>query len=175
MLYNCFPLFPNRRHGCGLRAPKASLRVRKGSKLTDRSTHRRFQLILLLTFTVLIVSGLQAVTATPLRAMDGCDPVIRTGNCHQPAVQFETTACCPSRACHQATPVARDLGCPEYHNQHKNAHPLVHESRSYTPQFKAGQAVVAAYPPPVPTYARPAAPQKPLQSLASLKSVVLLH
>lgn len=143
--------------------------------MVDRFIHSRFQLIFLLTIFVFVCSGLQAATASVRPQENVCAPVVRTDGCHLIFIQAKPPTCCPSRACHQTTPVQRDLGRPEYHTQQKSAHPLAHESRTFSPQFKAGQAIVATYVPQNNFQSINTIQPKPLQSLTNLRSVVLLH
>jgi len=143
--------------------------------LPERSLNSRLNIIFLLIPVILACSGLQVATATSLPHDGLCNPAVGTAGCHQVFVQPQPAPCCPSQACHQAPPLKRDLGLPEYHAQQKSTHPLAHEYRSFTPQFKAGEAIVVALGPQKNIRPLETVTQNPLQSQLSLRSVVLLH
>lgn len=147
----------------------------KGSHLIDRFVYRRIQIIVLLSLIAVACSCLQVSKATAFPYASTSYSVVRTADCHLIFDQLEPASCCPSRACHQTTPVHRNLGCPEYHTERLQTHPLTYEYRSLTPQFKAGQAIITPL-----TTNRKLQPldtlqHTPLQALLHLRSIVLLH
>lgn len=143
--------------------------------MTDRHSNSYLHIALIMAAFLLICGGLQPVFADMLPQQTGFHPVVRVDSCHQIIHQVHTTPCCQSLACHQPVPIQRDLGRPEFQTRHKETHPLLQESRPLSPQLKVGEIFQNSYKPPANNNFRRYQPYKPLQSLASLRSVILLH
>jgi hypothetical protein len=143
--------------------------------LIDRFINRRIQIIVLLSLIAVASSCLQVSKATAFPHVSTSYSVVRTADCHLIIDQLESTSCCPSRACHQTTPVHRNLGCPEYHSERLLTHPLTSGYRPLTPQFKAGQAIIRPLTADSTLQPLDILLQPPLQALLHLRSIVLLH
>ncbi len=143
--------------------------------MTERNSNSNFRLIFLLAVLLLLCGGVQSALACLLPGNQSYNYEIRVDSCHLVVEQQELPPCCQFEVCHQATPQKHDLGSPGYHNQLKDSHSLAHESRSLIPQLKAGTPFLTKYIflPQFASLARIS--QTPLQSLHSLRTVVLLN
>lgn len=143
--------------------------------MTERNSNSNFRLIFLLAVFLLLCGGVQSAFACLLPENQSYNSEIRVDSCHLVVAQKEIPPCCQLEACHQTTPQNRDLGSPEYHNQLRDSHSLAHESRSLTPQLRVGTPFLTkqVFLPQFTSLARE--PQTPLQSLHSLRTVVLLN
>jgi len=144
-------------------------------KLTDRRSNSCFHIVLFVATFLLVCGGLRPAFANMLPQQAEFHPIVRVDSCHQIIHQVNSTPCCQSLACHQPVPIQRDLGRPEFQTRHKETHPLLQESRPLTPQLKVGEIFHNPFNPPTNTHFRRYQPYKPLQSLISLRSVILLH
>ncbi|MCD6581150.1 MAG: hypothetical protein J7K90_05050 [Desulfuromusa sp.] len=147
----------------------------KRATVTERHSNSNVRLIFLLAGFLLLCAGLPSAFGCLLPENQTYSPEIRVDGCHQVINQKALTPCCQSKACHQTAPRKRDLGSPEYHTQLKNSHSLVHESRPLTPKLKVGKPFLTKHIilPQFSSLARDS--QTPLQSLHSLRTIVLLN
>lgn len=143
--------------------------------MTERNSSHNFRLVFLLAALLLLCGGIQSAFGCLLPGNQIYSPEIRVDSCHLVIEQNKTAPCCQIEACHQATPQKRDLGSPEYHNQLKDSHSLVHESRPLTPQIKTGKPFVTNHVVLLQLSALTRVPHHPLQSLHSLRTTVLLN
>jgi hypothetical protein len=143
--------------------------------VTEHNLINRFRLIFTITVLLLLCGGLQSAFACLLPENQPIDASIRVDRCHSVINQKESIPCCQIEVCHQSTRPQRDLGGPGYQTLHKGSHALVHESRPLTPQLKTGEPFVTQS--IVPKHSSPfsSGSQEPLQSLYSLRTVVLLN
>ncbi|MDA3903654.1 MAG: hypothetical protein PF441_09450 [Desulfuromusa sp.] len=143
--------------------------------MAERNSISNVQLIFVLAVLLLLCAGLQSAFGCLLQERQAYNPEIRVDSCHRVVSQKKMAPCCKSEACHQTTPLQRDLGSPEYHTQHKVLHSLAHESRPLTPQLKVGQPFIIHHPALPQFFSLARASQTPLQSHHSLRTTVLLH
>jgi len=143
--------------------------------VTEHTPTNKFRLIFAITALLLLCGGLQSAFACLLPENSSRMSSIRVDSCHLVISQKESNPCCQIETCHQSALPQRDLDSPGYHALHKDSYSLAHQSRSQTPQLKAGDPFVSQ--PTVLAHFSP--PQreshKPLQSLYSLRTVVLLN
>lgn len=132
-------------------------------------------MLLIISAFLLVCAGVYPASASILPAQAQCHAIIRVDSCHPMIHQAKTSPCCQSLACHQQLPIQRDLGRPEYQTRHKESHPLLQESRPLTPQFKVGEIFRQPYSQQATQHSGSYRPDAPLQSLISLRSVILLH
>lgn len=143
--------------------------------MTERNSNSNFRLIFLLAVFLLLCGGVQSAFACLLPENQSYNSEIRVDSCHLVVAQKEIPPCCQFESCHQTVPQKRDLGSPEYHNQLKDSHSLAHESRSLTPLLKVGTPFLTKhiFLPQLTYLAR--IPHTSLQSLHSLRTIVLLN
>jgi len=143
--------------------------------MTEHNSNSNFRLIFLLAVLLLLCGGAQSAFACLLPENQNYNFKIRVDTCHLVIDQQEIPPCCQFEACHQTAPQKRDLGSPEYHNQFKDSHSLTHETHSLIPQLKVGTPFLTRpiFLPQLTSLARGA--KTPLQSLHSLRTVVLLN
>lgn len=147
----------------------------QGFIVADCFLHRSLKKLLFLAVFLFVLGGLQSAFANQLPGHRDNNLNIRVDRCHFLINHEETIPCCQSKACHQTAPKQRDLGTPEYQTKHKDPHPLVHESRTLTPQFKVGAAFHAVHLSLDATQLKRTATYRPLQALLNLRSTVLRH
>ena len=143
--------------------------------MTERNCSSNFRLIFVITGFLLFCTGLSSAFGSLLPENRVYNPEIRVDSCHLVADQEKQIACCQSRSCHQSVPQKRDLDSPEYHSQHKVSHSLVHESRPLLPKLKSGKPFIINHPPLSQIFSRTRNSLVPLQSLHSLRTIVLLN
>ncbi len=143
--------------------------------MTDRKLISSAQLIIVIAAFLLLCAGLQSACGSLIQGNQAYNPEIRVDSCHHVAVQKIATHCCQSEACHQTVPQQRDLGGPEFHNLHDISYPLVHEVRPLTPQLKVGAAFTIQHRDQPQISAVLYTPQRPLQALHNLRTIVLLN
>jgi len=143
--------------------------------VTGHNPINRFRLIFAITALLLLCGGLQSAFACPLPENQSHSSSIRVDSCHLIISQKESGRCCQFEVCHQSTLPQRDLGGPGYQTLHKGSHALVHESRPLTPQLKTGEPFISQHHVPTHYSLFSRGSQEPLQSLHSLRTVVLLN
>ena len=143
--------------------------------MAERNLANIFRLIVLLAVLLLFCGGFQSSFACPLPGQQSYNSSIRVDSCHLVISQKEPLPCCQIEACHQSTLPQRDLGSPEYHTLHKGSHSLVYESRPLIPQLKVGKPFVSHHLVLSNFSSLSRGSQEPLQSLYSLRTVVLLN
>ena len=100
----------------------------------------------------------------------------RVNDCHPETFQkLNSSFCCQSESCHRTAALPRALGGPEYRTQAGNAHLLIHDSRPLTPQLRTAADLTSLTVMPEPRLFYLTASLAPLQSLTSLRTVVLRH
>ncbi len=143
--------------------------------MTQYKSINKYQLIFTITMVLLLVGGLQSAFACLLPEHQSPSSAIRVDRCHSIINQQESSPCCQVETCHQSTRPQRDLGSPEYQTLHKGPHSLAHESKPLTPQLKVGKPFISPHI-VLPHFAYlSTGSRKPLQSLDSLRTIVLLH
>ena len=142
--------------------------------MAERNPANNFRLFFFLVVLLLLCGGFQSALACPLPGNQSYSSSIRVNSCHLASSQKEALPCCQIEACHQSTLPQRDLGSPEYHTFHKGSHSLAYESRPLVPQLKVGKPFIShrLVLPHFSSLLRGS--QEPLQSLYSLRTVVLL-
>lgn len=143
--------------------------------MTEHNTTSNTRLIFLLAGFLLLCAGLPSAFGCLLTESQAYNPEIRVNSCHQVISQEKLAPCCHSKACHQTAPQKRDLGSPEYHTQHEDSLFLVHESRPLTPQLKVGKPFLTRYIILAQFSSPTRVSETPLQSLHSIRTVVLLN
>ena len=137
--------------------------------------NNNFRLIFVIAGFLLLCVGLSSAFGCLLPENQAYNPEIRVDSCHIVVSQKNTPPCCQSESCHQTTSRERDLGRPEYQIQHKDSHALVLETHSLTPKLKVGEPLSIRHIIRPQVLFSTAVPQIPLQSLNSLRTVVLLN
>ncbi len=139
--------------------------------------HRSYTLQLVIGLSIFFLLGIGLQVSRSYAAYDGCayNPEIRVDRCHLDPARSEAKRCCQSEACHQTAADSRNLGGPGYHTLTSYAHLLIHESRTQTPQLKAGTPFIDQLSPPAQIVCRIKTPDSPLQSLGHLQTIVLLN
>lgn len=171
-----FSLQRNRRTGynaADLLNPDSA--IHKRATVTERNSNSNVRLIFVIAVFLFLSAGLPSAFGCLLPENQTYSPEIRVDSCHLVITQKELSPCCQSKACHQTAPQKCDLGSPEYHIQHKDSHFLVHESRPLTPQLKVGKPFLTKHIILLQFLSLARAPQIPLQSLHSLRTIVLLN
>ena len=143
--------------------------------VTEHNPINRFRLIFTITVLLLLCGGMQSAFACLLSGNQFPNASIRVNRCHSVISQKESIPCCQIEVCHQSTQPQRDLGGPEYQTLQKGSHALVHESRPLTPQLKTGEPFTIQHIATVHCSPFSRGSQEPLQSLCSLRTVVLLN
>lgn len=128
------------------------------------------------TLFLLLLIGLQSVLGCSSAPATGHSTVsIQVNICHFFVDADIAAPCCDSTACHRAHSPLQNFSRPEYANQIKDLLPLIFESRQQLPQSKA----VNNFVPPTSccqnTQQLSASSIAPRQSLAFLRTTVLLH
>ncbi len=142
--------------------------------VTKRNSINNIRLILVLAVFLLLCGGLQSAFGCLLQGSQSYSAEIRVNSCHLVADQKKATPCCQIEACHQAAPQKRNLASPEYHTLFKDSHSLAHESRPLTPELKVGKPFITNHMTPPHFFSLAGISQTPLQSLYSLRTIVLL-
>lgn len=143
--------------------------------MTQHPSINKFRLIFIMTVLLLLGAGLQSAFATLLPEQQSHSSAVRVDRCHSINSPEQSSSCCQIETCHQTQRPQRDLGGPEYQTRHKGSHSLAHESKPLTPQLKVGQPFISPHI-ILPHFASlPTGSRKPLQSLDSLRTIVLLH
>ncbi|MEE4254924.1 MAG: hypothetical protein V2I50_12865 [Desulfuromusa sp.] len=143
--------------------------------VTEHYPINRFRLIFIITMLLLLCGGLQSAFACLLPESQGQRFSIRVDSCHLVISQQEGSSCCQAEVCHQSTLPQRDLGTPGYQTLHQGSHALTHESRPLTPQLKTGEPFIIQHVATAHFSPFLRGSQEPLQSLYSLRTVVLLN
>ncbi len=143
--------------------------------MTERNSSSKVRLIFVIAGFLLLCAGLPSAFGCLLPESQTYSPEIRVDSCHLVVNQKKSVPCCQIEACHQTAPQKRDLGSPEYHTQLEDSLFLVHESRPLTPQLKVGKPFLTRHI-ALSQFSSPTRVSKtPLQSLYSLRTVVLLN
>jgi len=143
--------------------------------VTEHTPTNKFRLIFTITALLLLCGGLQSAFACLLPENSSRMSSIRVDSCHLVISQKESNPCCQIETCHQSALPQRDLDSPGYQTLHKSSHVLAHESRPLNPQLKVGEPFVSQHAVLAQFSPSPRESQKPLQSLYSLRTVVLLN
>ena len=143
--------------------------------MTGRNCSSNFRWIFVITGFLLFCAGLSPAFGDLLPENRAYSPEIRVDSCHLVIDQQKQVACCQSESCHQSVPQKRDLDSPEYHIQYKVLHSLVHESRPLIPKLKSGKPFIINHPSLPQLFSRTRDSLAPLQSLHSLRTIVLLN
>ena len=142
--------------------------------MTKRSFSDNFRLIFVITGLLLFCTGLSSAFGSLLPENRAYRPEVRVDSCHLVVEQKQVT-CCQSESCHQSVPQKRDFDSPEYHIQYKILHSLVHESRPLIPKMKSGKPFIINHPSLPRLFSQTRDSLAPLQSLHSLRTIVLLN
>ncbi len=143
--------------------------------MAKKNLHNNYRLIFFLVGFLIFCGGIQSVSGCLLPEDRVYNSEIRVDSCHLIISQKEVPPCCQIEACHKSTPVQRDLGGPEYHNQFKDSHSLVYEPRPLNPQVRAGKPFITNYSILPHFSSLEKSSLVPRQSLYSLRTIVLLN
>ena len=143
--------------------------------MTVRNFNNNFRLIFVITGFLLFCAGLSPAFGSLLPENQVCTREVRVDGCHLVVDQKSMASCCQSESCHQSVPQKRAFDSPEYRTLLKISPSLLHESHHLTPKLKAGKPFIINHPSLPQLFSQSRVSLIPLQSLHSLRTIVLLN
>ena len=143
--------------------------------MTVRNFNNNFRLIFVIAGFLLLCAGLSPAFGSLLPENQGYTREVRVDGCHLVAGQKHRVSCCQSESCHQSAPQKQAFDSPEYRTLLKISPSLVHESHHLTPKLRAGKPFIINHPALPQLFSRSRISLVPLQSLHSLRTIILLN